>query len=572
MNKNNLKYKLAIISIVIFYSILVFYKIGSKSVPVTYWEPIDKNNIFEVKFENPLYIKKIIFYFGYGSGKLQVGIDAVNNDLKIVEVANKSFYNTSIIMINKTVNKIIVSINEPKVRINEIAFLDRNDKIVSKDNFRYKYLRKGRICGELMNLFDEQSVIPTSQSFVFNSYYDFDEIYHARTAYEFAYNLPPYDLVHPPLGKFIIMLGIKLWGPTPFGWRFFNAVFGIMNLVLLYILLFVLFKKETLALLGTGLFALDFMNYTMARWANLDTYTVFFVLLVYLFALKAFRETDNLEINKRKFYIFSLMTGVSLGLAFSCKWNTLYPLIPLPFFLAYKLLKDKTYSNRMKYLKNKIVYRKEKIIMLINSLLVAVISASMVYFIVYLPLTVKSSNLLKEFIFHQKHILGYHSGLNATHPFSSRWYEWLILKKPVWIFLDSSLPSYKKSVVVIMGNPVICYIGLLAVVSNILILLCKKENSEEAKLPLLGYVFAVLPWTFISRVTFLYHYYLAIPFLIMCIVVMYKNFKWLQKKYLFGALIIASFIFFILYYPIISGVPVMSSYIERLKIFNSWVF
>jgi len=331
-----------LIFLLILYSVIVYYRIGSKDIPVTYWRPIDRDSIVEIKFEKPFFVKNLIIYFGYGSGKLQVGIESSDKNLNIIDIDSKNFHYTSIAKVHSYVKRIVIFVKEPGVNINEIALIDRNNKIISNKNFTYKYIRMGRANGELKNLFDEQLKVRISQSYVYNSYYDFDEIYHARTAYEFAYGLPPYDLVHPPLGKYIIMLGIKLWGPTPFGWRFFNALFGIMNLLLIYILLFNLFKKHSVALLGAGLFSVDFMNFTMSRWANLDTFTVFFVLLTYILALKAFEEIEKNEKNaKRKFYMYSLMTGICTGLAFSCKWNTLYSISPLLFILIFKLLSQK---------------------------------------------------------------------------------------------------------------------------------------------------------------------------------------------------------------------------------------
>ena len=47
----------------------------------------------------------------------------------------------------------------------------------------------------------------------------FDEIYHARTAYEHILGMKPYENSHPPLGKLFISLGILAFGMNPFGWR-----------------------------------------------------------------------------------------------------------------------------------------------------------------------------------------------------------------------------------------------------------------------------------------------------------------------------------------------------------------
>ena len=84
-------------------------------------------------------------------------------------------------------------------------------------------------------LFDEQDTVP-AQSTWYNSAY-FDEIYHARTALEHLEGVYPYEVSHPPLGKLIIGLGIRVFGMTPFGWRFMGTLFGVCMLPILYVCL-----------------------------------------------------------------------------------------------------------------------------------------------------------------------------------------------------------------------------------------------------------------------------------------------------------------------------------------------
>ena len=75
-------------------------------------------------------------------------------------------------------------------------------------------------------LFDEQDAVPDTISQL-NSMY-FDEIYHARTAYEQLHGLRIYETTHPPLGKDLIMAGVALFGMTGFGWRFSGTLFGVL--------------------------------------------------------------------------------------------------------------------------------------------------------------------------------------------------------------------------------------------------------------------------------------------------------------------------------------------------------
>ena len=87
------------------------------------------------------------------------------------------------------------------------------------------------------------------------------------------------------------------------------------------------------------------------------------------------------------------------------------------------------------------------------------------------------------------------------------------------------------------------------------------------------FFFSWVPYVFISRVTFIYHFYISVPFL--CLASAYFiNKGWGTRKgkiatIVFFAAVIALFVAF---YPVISGVPTPTSYIHNLKWFPSWFF
>ncbi|MEG1858661.1 MAG: phospholipid carrier-dependent glycosyltransferase, partial [Pseudoflavonifractor sp.] len=159
------------------------------------------------------------------------------------------------------------------LELGELAFYDENGALISADQITAE--------GLAQPLFDEADSIPDAPSW-FNSTY-FDEIYHARTAEEHIRGISPYEISHPPLGKLILGLGIRMFGMTPFGWRFMGTLFGVLMLPLLYLFIKNLFGKTNLALCGTALFAFDFMHLTQTRIATIDTYGVFFILAMYYF-------------------------------------------------------------------------------------------------------------------------------------------------------------------------------------------------------------------------------------------------------------------------------------------------
>ena len=85
--------------------------------------------------------------------------------------------------------------------------------------------------------------------------YIFDEVYHAFTAREYIrgnidawewWTTPPegvaYEWTHPPVAKYGMVAGIKLFGDNSFGWRIGSAISGILSILGLYLLTHALTK------------------------------------------------------------------------------------------------------------------------------------------------------------------------------------------------------------------------------------------------------------------------------------------------------------------------------------------
>jgi len=87
------------------------------------------------------------------------------------------------------------------------------------------------------------------------------------------------------------------------------------------------------------------------------------------------------------------------------------------------------------------------------------------------------------------------------------------------------------------------------------------------------FLFSWIPYTFLSRVTFIYHYYVSVPFV--CLASAYFINKYWGRRWgkvaaiIFFAVVVAMFIVF---YPVISGMPTSNSWIHNLKWFSSWYF
>jgi dolichyl-phosphate-mannose-protein mannosyltransferase len=92
-------------------------------------------------------------------------------------------------------------------------------------------------------------------------------------------------VVHPPLGKFFIGLGMALFGAdSSFGWRVAVAVFGTATVLVLYFLARTVTGSLVAATVASGLLAVDGLGIAMSRVGLLDGILAFFVVLAFWFA------------------------------------------------------------------------------------------------------------------------------------------------------------------------------------------------------------------------------------------------------------------------------------------------
>lgn len=413
-------------------------------------------------------------------------------------------------------------------------------------------------------LCDEADTVPASSTY-FNSSY-FDEIYHARTAYEHLRGVYPYEVSHPPLGKEILSLGIRLFGMTPFGWRCMGALFGVAMLPLMWDLLRRMFRDDRVALCGTALLACDFMHLTQTRIATIDSFATLFILLMYLFLYRYFTEGRLRHL---------AACGVAFGVGAATKWTCLYAGAGLGVLWALHWVFQGVQAHRdgdgRRYVR--------RLVSNIGFCLVFfVLVPGMIYYASYYPygaargLHGAGMYFTREYaaivLENQRFMFTYHAGLVATHPYASRWWQWLLDLRPILYYL-----SYGDGTVSTIGafvNPLLCWGGLLALP----VLAYRAVRHDRTALFLLvGYLAQVLPWVFISRLTFEYHYFAATLFLVLALGYVFDR---LRQRGSFGivyAFTAASGALFALFYPVLTGVTVSRSYAWNvLKWLPDWPF
>ena len=168
---------------------------------------------------------------------------------------------------------------------------------------------------------EEMKNAPAQPSW-WNSTY-FDEIYHARTAFEFLKSSVPYETSHPPLGKVLMSVCVSIFGMTPFGWRFAGALAGILMLPGMYLLGKQLTKRTWVATLACLLMALDCLHFTQTQIATIDSFPVLFILFSYFFMLR-FLQSDPFREELSVLLRDLGLCGFCMGLSIASKWIGIY--------------------------------------------------------------------------------------------------------------------------------------------------------------------------------------------------------------------------------------------------------
>ena len=517
---------MAVITLV--FGIVDFTHLGSRSAPETFVRPVDESAV--ITFEEPCTPAEIDFYTGVGYGEFAFELTADGENYftaasflldagDVLRWQKLSVANTGEVTGGRIAGT-------GTAYLGEAAFFDGNGNRIA---FR----------SSVPEICDEQDTVCREYSFLNSSY--FDEIYHARTAWEHLNNVAPYEISHPPLGKIIIGIGISLFGMNPFGWRFSGTLFGVLMLPAMYVFLKKLFGSRQAAACGTVVFATDFMHFVQTRIATIDTYAVFFILLMYL-GMAVFLMTDSLKA--------LALSGICFGLGCACKWTCVYAGAGLAVLWAGYW----------------IGHRKRGFPAFVKNCLFCVgffvVMPCLIYYLAYIPYGraagikgVFNREYLDIVLSNQTYMFTYHAGLVAEHPYSSRWYQWLLDIRPILYYLqyfdDGSRSSFGAFL-----NPVLCWGGLLALAVCLYRAVFRLDRT--AMFILIGYLAQLLPWVLVTRLTFAYHYFPCCVFLVLAIGYVFRLMEDGTphcRVYLWGFAGLSAAVF-VLFFPALTGLRV----------------
>ena len=158
----------------------------------------------------------------------------------------------------------------------------------------------------------------------------FDEAHYVPAVREMIAGRPANN-EHPPLSKWLMMLGISLLGDNPYGWRIGSVITGTLSVYVLYRLATLLLGSGWAGLAVAFLYAADVTSFNLSSIAVLDPPTNLFLLLSAYLLLREKR----------------LLAGIAMGLALLTKASAAFGVGALLLFELLRSARGSGWAERL---------------------------------------------------------------------------------------------------------------------------------------------------------------------------------------------------------------------------------
>lgn len=349
------------------------------------------------------------------------------------------------------------------------------------------------------------------------------------------------NAVHPPLGKWLIGLGVLIFGPeTGWGWRSAVALAGVGAVAVTMRLGWRISGSIGVATLAGLLLAIDGVHVVLSRVALLDGFLTYFVVLG---ALCIWRDQESMygrelpavQGESRRIPIvwrrpWLLAAGAVFGAAAATKWSGLYA---LAFFLVFVTVRDLAVRIRANQLRIKSVLRSA--LQALVTAGVALPAAAVVYVASWTGWVLNAGGWRREpgeawpvsLAAYHADMLQWHSTLTAQHPFQSDPLSWVFGLFPTAMYrsdVDCVGGGQCVSMVSPLPNLLILWGGVAALIMLVVVVIVWATSARArlesnafvlaAAFIVTGYLSGWLPWvlTFSRSAVFQFYTVVLTPF------------------------------------------------------------
>lgn len=532
--------------------------LGERTEKASYYS-LQNNDQLQLNFVKPTMLKQINLYIGNLDGDFK--IYAANKDIQQIELVEIKTDSTHLLNyrwlsyeVNSHLqfNKLWIRTTVAPIEIKQIALFDNNDHYIKDVAITSNQTIKSQ--NLLITKQVPLEIINTPQNIMV-----FDEVYYAETALDYLHKIAPTLSENPHLSTFIIAAGIAIFGETPFGWRIMPLLCGTLVLVIIYLFALQLFRQRKIALIAAFLLMFDFMHFSINRYALIEPEVTLFICLEYYFLYQYILANNVLDFKRASQNL--LYIGICLGLGLACKWTALFTLAPIGIVILLYVIRKAKLLDLPK---------------LFTYALSTIVIPSLIYILSFVPYSIitQQASLFELFVNAQKFMLWFHSTkINELHSMflGSQWWSWPLIISPMNIYSLAPAPHQVISIT-LMGNPLIWWLGIPAII--LITIYAIKQRQTNYLFIILLTAAQLLPFIFISRISYIYYFYSVTLFWILSIA---ASIQLLLKSsttrlsilvYIYLAGVVGLFVMF---YPVLTGVEVDSNYILKyLSWYPNW--
>jgi len=460
----------------------------------------------QVSFKKDMYVDEVCYFSG------------ISDSLDMIILAKTDRATVSPIAIYENeYSKIFqwVCTTFPTIKTDTLYFISKTTGQQQIGEVR-AYLKNKRIPlhSSFEKMSDEKEISKPNRTGYMNTMV-FDEIYHARSAFEFKEGLVVYEDTHPPLGKNIIQFGIYMSGFSPFGWRIMSVCFSILSLLFAYSLLYKMTRSRMYGVMTVILLSSSWLHLVQSRFGLIDIFSTSFLMGVFLF-LFLFLEKSRI--------VFLYLSSIFLGLSVGVKWSALFASLGILLISIIYLIKIRKEN-------------KPWVKLFIHGIIAYVIVFPIVYICTFYDYIFLRGFSLMDVINYNLFAYDYHALETSTHPSSSLWWEWVINSRTLPIFMQED--SLGSAMIFLSESSIVSLFSVLSILILIYLAIYKK-TAKYLFLPL-AYLSLLLPYLFIGRTLYFYHYSYSLFFAIISIVYVFS--LWSEKKKKRNIIFFMSFLF-----------------------------
>lgn len=427
-------------------------------------------------------------------------------------------------------------------------------------------------------------------------------------------------VVHPPLGKWLIALGMAGFGAADsFGWRISVAVAGILMVLLVTLIARRLTGSTLLAVIAGGLLAIDGHAITLSRVSLLDNFVALFVLagfgLMLIDREWSRRRLGEILAERRSrgrstnwgptlwWRPWLVTAGLAFGLACSVKWSGIYFLAAFGVYVIVMDAVDRKREGIPFWITAALLKQAPAAFLALIPIAFVTYLASWIGWILttggYGRHTISPTNGLaftglfswipewaqNLWLYHQS-AYAFHTGLTVSHPYQANPLTWLFMIRPTSMFYEGSKLGENgcqfdscSSAITALANPLIWWAATAAI--GYLIYRFVRWHEWRVGLILVGMVAGYLPWLmYMNRTVFQFYGIIFEPYMILGLtftigIILGKRTDATWHR-LSGIRVVAIYLVFVVlvsafFYPLWSGMQVPYWFWQAHMWLPSWV-